>query len=73
VVATTDPQSLATGTHPGWWLVAGCGLLIVALGLVTTTRWALGTATATAAGLREEEPPPSALAAAASSTAKLAV
>ncbi len=58
VVATTDPAVLATGTHPGWWLVAGCGLLIVVLGLVTTTRWALDTATATAARLCEDEPPP---------------
>jgi EmrB/QacA subfamily drug resistance transporter len=56
VVATTDPAVLATGTHPGWWLVAGCGALIVVLGLVTTTRWALGTATATAARLCEDEP-----------------
>ena len=67
-----DPQSLATGTHPGWWLVAGCGLLIVALGLVSTTRWALDTATATAARLREDDPQPAPVAAA-SSTAKLAV
>jgi MFS family permease len=56
VVATTDPQSLATGTHPGWWLVAGCGVLIVVLGFLTTTRWALDTATATAARLCEDEP-----------------
>jgi EmrB/QacA subfamily drug resistance transporter len=58
VVATTDPAVLATGTHPGWWLVAGCGVLIVVLGLVTTTRWALHTATATAARLCGEEPFP---------------
>jgi len=56
VVATTDPALLATGTHPGWWLVAGCGALIVALGLLTTTRWALDTATATAARLCEDDP-----------------
>jgi MFS family permease len=55
VVATSDPQSLATGTHPGWWLVAGCGLSIVALGLLTTSPWALRTAVDTAARLREEE------------------
>jgi hypothetical protein len=58
-VATTDPALLANGTHPGWWLVAGCGLLIVALGFLTTTRWALDTATATAARLCEDEPSPS--------------
>src|ERR1039458_222968 len=38
--------------------VVGCGLLIVVLGLLTTTRWALRTATATAARLCGEEPPP---------------
>jgi EmrB/QacA subfamily drug resistance transporter len=58
VSATTDRLRLATASHPGWWLVAGCGLLIVVLGLVTTTRWALRTATATAARLCGEEPSP---------------
>jgi EmrB/QacA subfamily drug resistance transporter len=56
VVATSDPAVLATGTHPGWWLVAGCGLLIVVLGFLTTTRWALDTATATAARLCADDP-----------------
>jgi EmrB/QacA subfamily drug resistance transporter len=54
VSATTDRLRLATASHPGWWLVAGCGLLIVVLGLVTTSRWALHTATVTAARLCEE-------------------
>jgi len=61
VVATTDPAVLATGTHPGWRLIVGCGALIVVLGLVTTTRWALDTATATAARLCEDDPPPTRL------------
>jgi hypothetical protein len=56
VVATTDPAVLATGTHPGWWLVAGCGVLVVVLGLLTTTSWALDTATATAARLCADDP-----------------
>jgi EmrB/QacA subfamily drug resistance transporter len=54
VVATSNPAVLATGTHPGWWLVAGCGLLIVILGVLTTSPWALDTATATAARLCDE-------------------
>jgi EmrB/QacA subfamily drug resistance transporter len=54
VSSTTSRLGLATASHPGWWIVAGCGLLIVALGILTTTPWALGTATATAARLREE-------------------
>jgi MFS family permease len=57
VVASTDRMRLATASHPGWWVVAGCGLLIVVLGLVTTSRWALRTATATAARLCADEPP----------------
>jgi EmrB/QacA subfamily drug resistance transporter len=58
VSATADRLRLATASHPGWWLVAGCGLLIVALGLVTTSPWALRTATATATRLCGEEPLP---------------
>ena len=54
VVATSNRAVLATGTHPGWWLVAGCGLLIVILGVLTTSRWALDTATVTAARLCNE-------------------
>jgi hypothetical protein len=28
----------------GWLIIAGCGMLVLALGLLTTTRWARGTA-----------------------------
>jgi hypothetical protein len=38
--------------HAVWWMVLGLGLGILALGLVSTGRWALGTA-ARAAGLFE--------------------
>jgi EmrB/QacA subfamily drug resistance transporter len=38
--------ALAGASHTGWWIVAGCGAIVVALGLVTTSRWALGTADA---------------------------
>jgi EmrB/QacA subfamily drug resistance transporter len=48
---------IALASHPGWWIVSGCGALIVVLGLLTTTRWALGTAAATALRLREEPRP----------------
>lgn len=30
----------ALATHPLWWIVAGCGLSIVAIGLISTSRWA---------------------------------
>ncbi len=36
-------------SHAAWLLLAGCGGAIVLLGLITTSRWALGTAARTAA------------------------
>jgi EmrB/QacA subfamily drug resistance transporter len=38
--------SLARASHPGWWIVAGCGALIVVLGLLTTTERARASARA---------------------------
>jgi EmrB/QacA subfamily drug resistance transporter len=35
----------------GWWIVAGCGALVLALGLLTTSAWARATATRTARAL----------------------
>ncbi|TWD80755.1 EmrB/QacA subfamily drug resistance transporter [Kribbella amoyensis] len=37
--------------RPCWIIIAGCGLLVLALGLLTTGRWARGTADAVAAEL----------------------
>ncbi|WP_280671502.1 MULTISPECIES: MFS transporter [unclassified Kitasatospora] len=34
----------ATASHPGWWILAASGVLIAAIGLVTTTRHATATA-----------------------------
>jgi EmrB/QacA subfamily drug resistance transporter len=36
----------AAASHVGWWIVFGCGLGVLALGLLTTGRWARGTAAA---------------------------
>jgi EmrB/QacA subfamily drug resistance transporter len=44
----------AAATHPGWWIIGGLGLVVVVLGVLTTTRWAHETARATAERLREE-------------------
>jgi hypothetical protein len=30
--------------HAGWWILAGCGYIVLLLGLVCTTRWARATA-----------------------------
>ncbi|QKV95073.1 MFS transporter [Streptomyces sp. NA02950] len=42
--------------RPAWWIIAGCGALILLLGVVTTGRWAEGT-TRHAAALFEEGAP----------------
>jgi EmrB/QacA subfamily drug resistance transporter len=34
----------ADASHVGWWIIAGCGAAILLLGLVTSGRWARGTA-----------------------------
>jgi EmrB/QacA subfamily drug resistance transporter len=38
----------ARATHPSWWIAVGLGLMVLMLGILTTTRWALQTARATA-------------------------
>ena len=40
----------ATGTHAGWWIILVLGAVILALGALSTTRWALATAERVAAG-----------------------
>jgi EmrB/QacA subfamily drug resistance transporter len=47
LVGATLAQSGAAftaATHTVWWMVVGVGVLVAVLGLVTNTRWALGTA-----------------------------
>jgi EmrB/QacA subfamily drug resistance transporter len=46
VAGAGTPAALAAASRAGWWIVAGCGALVVALGAMTTTAWALGTASA---------------------------
>jgi MFS family permease len=40
----TANTSVATASHPGWWISVACGLAVVALGLVSTTERALSSA-----------------------------
>lgn len=47
----------AAASHIGWWIMAGCGVAVFALGLLTTGRWARQTA-ATAARHLIDEPSP---------------
>jgi EmrB/QacA subfamily drug resistance transporter len=46
VPASGAPQALSAASHTGWWIIAGCGAAVVALGLISTSRRALGTAAA---------------------------
>jgi hypothetical protein len=41
-------------THAGWWVLAGCGAVVLILGRVVTTGWAHRTAERTAHQLNPE-------------------
>jgi MFS family permease len=46
-------RDFAAATHVAWWIVAALGVVIFALGLLTTTAWARGTARETASRFGE--------------------
>jgi EmrB/QacA subfamily drug resistance transporter len=46
----------AEASHIGWWIIAGCGAAIGLLGVVTSGRWARGTAERTASLLMPSAP-----------------
>jgi MFS family permease len=48
--------AFAAATHPGWWIMVGLGVVMLILGLVTTTHWARQTATDTASRLHDGRP-----------------
>ncbi len=45
---------LAAASHPAWWVVAGCGASVLALGAASTGRWAQATARRCAEQLEQE-------------------
>ena len=49
--------SFATATHSSWWIIVGIGCVMLVGAFVTTTPWALQTATNTAERLRERDQP----------------
>lgn len=61
VVISVLAGSLRTGfaeaSHVGWWIITGCGLSVLVLGLLTSGRWARRTADRTADRLLAEEAP----------------
>ena len=57
IVATAATASgFVRAAHAAWWINAGYGALILCLAVITTGRWARGTAQRTAARLMADEP-----------------
>jgi EmrB/QacA subfamily drug resistance transporter len=48
--------SFTAASHVGWWMLVGCGALVFAFAVITTGRWALGTAARAAGRLESGEP-----------------
>ncbi|WP_340379740.1 MFS transporter [Streptomyces sp. SS7] len=54
VSVTSYRETFVTAAGPGWWILTACGLLVLALGTLTTGPWARRTAERTARRLEEE-------------------
>jgi EmrB/QacA subfamily drug resistance transporter len=52
--ASATHAGFATASRAGWWVLAGCGVAVFALGVVATSTWARATASRTAALLDPE-------------------
>ncbi|MEV1065399.1 MFS transporter [Streptomyces sp. NPDC050263] len=48
-------ETFASAAAPGWWILTGCGLVVLVLGAVTTGRWAKATAERAARRLEAPE------------------
>ncbi|MER5969387.1 MFS transporter [Streptomyces sp. NPDC002055] len=49
VRATADAGAFVAASGPAWWIIAGCGAVVLAVGLATTGGWAARSAQRTAA------------------------
>ncbi|HEX8976660.1 MAG TPA: DHA2 family efflux MFS transporter permease subunit [Solirubrobacteraceae bacterium] len=49
-------RDFAQSTHVSWWIIVALALILLALAVLTTTRWALATARHTAERFREDGP-----------------
>jgi EmrB/QacA subfamily drug resistance transporter len=49
-------RGFSDATHVSWWIIVVLGAVIFVLGLLTTSRWALGTSRRTAALFDDEQP-----------------
>jgi hypothetical protein len=43
-------------SHAGWWIITGCGLAVLLLGLISTTGWANASARRTVAEFGGHQP-----------------
>jgi MFS family permease len=57
VSTTAYKATFVAAAAPAWWIIAGCGLAVLALGALTSGAWARKTARRTAARLEEPEQP----------------
>ena len=48
--------AFTSASHVGWWIVTGCGAAVLAVGMLTSGRWARATAARTAGRLMSDEP-----------------
>jgi EmrB/QacA subfamily drug resistance transporter len=56
VMASMFGSSFASASHVGWWIISGCGLAVLVLGVVSTTAWARDTAAQVVARTADPEP-----------------
>ncbi|MFE0672370.1 MFS transporter [Streptomyces sp. NPDC058867] len=56
--ASSYRDAFVGAAGPGWWILTGCGLAVLVLGLLTSGRWARATAERTARRLESEAPAP---------------
>jgi EmrB/QacA subfamily drug resistance transporter len=57
VMAGPLRTGFVAASHVGWWIITGCGVLVLAVGLLTSGRWAQRTAARTADRLMADEAP----------------
>ncbi|MDR3033093.1 MAG: MFS transporter [Kitasatospora sp.] len=48
-------EAFVAAARPGWWIITGCGVAVLALGALTTGRWGRRTAERTAERLKSAE------------------
>ncbi|KUN91659.1 MFS transporter [Streptomyces caeruleatus] len=55
VGASSYKETFVSAAGPGWWILTGCGLVVLVAGMVTSGRWARRTAERTAERLESAE------------------